>query len=410
MGAGKRAGRKPRPRRPAGRRRQAAVNTLRRAERELVGFAERLRSVRVLDPACGSGNFLYVSLKELLDLEKEVSTFAGELGMTPFFPGVNPEQLHGIETSPYAHELAQVAIWIGYLQWMIDNGFGTPAEPILGPMTNIVEMDAILARDEDGNAPRARLARGGRDRRQPAVPGRQTDPGGARRRVRGDLFALYSGTRPREADLVSYWFEKARDGDRGREGKRAGLLATNSIRGGANRRVLERIKETGDIFFAESDRPWVSNGAAVRVSMVGFDDGTETEKMLDGAPVEQINPDLTGALDLTSARPLHENSASPSWAINEGWPFDIPGDLARTDARRYRRIRTAGRTPMWCGPGPTVWTSRAVRANMWIIDFGTEMPLEDAALYEAAVRVCERTRKPMRETEQRKTTGRVVAT
>src|SRR5215213_6730469 len=61
------------------------------------------------------GDFLYVSLKELLDLEKEVSTFAGEIGLTPFFPGVNPEQLHGIETSPYAHELAQVAVWIGYL-------------------------------------------------------------------------------------------------------------------------------------------------------------------------------------------------------------------------------------------------------------------------------------------------------
>ena len=129
---------------------QKAVNTLRRAERELAGFAERLRRVRVLDPACGSGNFLYVSLKELLDLEKEVSAFAGEIGLTPFFPGVNPEQLHGIETSPYAHELAHVAIWIGYLQWMIDNGFGSPSEPILGPMTNIVEMDAVLAHDEDG--------------------------------------------------------------------------------------------------------------------------------------------------------------------------------------------------------------------------------------------------------------------
>jgi len=76
----------------------------------LVSFAERLRGVRVLDPACGSGNFLYVSLKEPLDLEKEVFTFAGTIGLTPFFPEVSPEQLFGLESSPYAHELAQVAV------------------------------------------------------------------------------------------------------------------------------------------------------------------------------------------------------------------------------------------------------------------------------------------------------------
>ena len=95
---------------------RTAANALHRAESLLLGFAEKLRGVRVLDPACGSGNFLYVSLKELLDLEKEVSTFAGTIGLTPFFPEVSPEQLYGIETSPYAHELAQVAVWIGYLQ------------------------------------------------------------------------------------------------------------------------------------------------------------------------------------------------------------------------------------------------------------------------------------------------------
>lgn len=125
-----------------------ASNASKRAEGLLRAFAERLRGVRVLDPACGSGNFLYVSLKELLDLEKEVSAYSGEVGLTPFFPGVSPEQLHGIETSPYAHELAQVAVWIGYLQWMHDNGFGARQEPILGPMTSILEMDALIERDE----------------------------------------------------------------------------------------------------------------------------------------------------------------------------------------------------------------------------------------------------------------------
>jgi hypothetical protein len=220
---------------------RTAVNTLRRAERELAQFAEQLRRVRVLDPACGSGNFLYVSLKELLDLDKEVYTFAGEIGLTQFFPGVNPEQLYGIETSPYAHELAQVAIWIGYLQWMIDNGFGSPGEPILGPMTNIVEMDAILARDDDGTLiepewPEADV-----------IVGNPPFLGGKRMRKElndayvDDLFALYRDWVAREADLVTYWFEKARAEIAAGRVKRAGLLATNSIRGGANRRVLVRI-------------------------------------------------------------------------------------------------------------------------------------------------------------------------
>jgi hypothetical protein len=233
---------------------QRAVNTLRKAERDLANFAERLRRVRVLDPACGSGNFLYVSLKELLDLEKEVSTFAGEIGLTPFFPGVNPEQLYGIETSPYAHELAQVAIWIGYLQWMIDNGFGSPVEPILGPMTNIVEMDAILDCDEDGTL------------REPEWPevevivGNPPFLGGKRLRAKlrdayvDDLFTLYRDRVPREADLVCYWFEKAREQVGQGKAGRVGLLATQAIRGGANRRILQRIKHSGDIFFAESDR------------------------------------------------------------------------------------------------------------------------------------------------------------
>ncbi len=221
---------------------QKAVNTLRRAERELADFAERLRGVRVLDPACGSGNFLYVSLKQLLDLDKEVSTFAGEIGLMPFFPGVNPEHLHGIETSPYAHELAQVTIWIGYLQWMIENGYGSPSEPILGPMTNIVEMDAILAHDEYGNPvepdwPEADV-----------IVGNPPFLGGKRLRAElhdayvDDLFALYRDRVPREADLVTYWFEKARKEIEGGRAKRAGLLATNSIRGVANRRVLARIR------------------------------------------------------------------------------------------------------------------------------------------------------------------------
>ena len=123
-------------------------------ERLIQGFAQKLATVRVLDPACGSGNFLYVALRLLLDLWKEVFMFAGEVGLSlpAPLPGFapSPEQLYGIEVNPYAHELAQATVWIGYIQWLHENGFGIPSEPILKPLDNIKQMDAILAYDADG--------------------------------------------------------------------------------------------------------------------------------------------------------------------------------------------------------------------------------------------------------------------
>ncbi|MGH2352544.1 MAG: DNA methyltransferase, partial [Chloroflexota bacterium] len=272
----------------------------------LTAFQEEVAGTRVLDPACGSGNFLYVALKRLLDLEKEVVTFGAANGVGNLFPRVGPEQLFGVEINAYAHELASVVVWIGYIQWLRDNGFGSPAEPILKPLANIQHMDAILA-GENGKLvepewPEADIIIGN----PPFLGGKLL------RRLLGDkyvddLFRVYDGRVPREADLVTYWFERARAHIESGRVKRAGLLATQGIRGGANRRVLERIKVTGDIFMAWSDRKWILDGAAVRISMVGFDDGEEQSRTLDGAPVEAINPNLTGALDLTTARRLREN-------------------------------------------------------------------------------------------------------
>jgi type II restriction/modification system DNA methylase subunit YeeA len=84
-------------------------------------FAVEIASTRVFDPACGSGNFLYVALKRLLDLEKEVSVFANTLGMSSFFVRCRPSQLHGIERNVYAHQVASVSVWIGFLQWQRAN-------------------------------------------------------------------------------------------------------------------------------------------------------------------------------------------------------------------------------------------------------------------------------------------------
>ncbi len=378
----------------------ARSRVLRQMEAKLFGFADKIRKLRVLDPACGSGNFLYVSLKELLDLEKEVSTFAGKVGLTPFFPEVSPEQLYGIETSPYAHELAQVVIWIGYLQWMVENGFGTRKEPILGPMTNILQIDAILEK-RDGEL------------REPEWPEADVIVGNppflGDRKMRAELGheyveqlrRLYEGRVPGGADLVTYWFERAREQISVGKARRAGLLATNSIRGGANRKVLASIKESGDIFFAESDRPWILEGAAVRVSMVGFDDGSEKDKILDGTPVATINADLTGDLDLTEARRLVENNGIAFYGTVKAGPFDLDATVAEA-------MLASGGNPNGRPNSDVVkpWANAADITrrprNMWVVDFGVDMPLEEAALYEEPFEYVLKHVKPVRDEVRRK--------
>jgi type II restriction/modification system DNA methylase subunit YeeA len=134
---------------------------------------------------------------------------------------------------------------------------------------------------------------------------------------------------PREADFVCYWFEKARALLEAGRVKRVGLLGTQSIRGGANRKVLERIKATGDIYMAWSDRQWILEGASVHVSFVAFDDGTETERQLDGHAVPAINPDLTAGIDLTVAKRLPENLNTAFMGDTKGGPFDIPAAKAK---------------------------------------------------------------------------------
>jgi type II restriction/modification system DNA methylase subunit YeeA len=117
----------------------------------LQGFQSELTDVTVLDPACGSGNFLYVALNKLLDLEKEVITYGASNGLSLMFPQVRPGQLFGLEINQYAQELTQVVIWIGYLQWMTANGFQPRRDPVLGDMDNIRLQDALLDRSDPAN-------------------------------------------------------------------------------------------------------------------------------------------------------------------------------------------------------------------------------------------------------------------
>ena len=145
------AGREPTPLTRDGRRRERLPAWERESEAAWRSFLERLRSVRVLDPACGSGNFLYVTLRLLKDLEYEAIRWGAQrLRITGEFPQVGPHNVLGIEINPYARELAGVSIWIGHIQWMLDHGLGLPRDPVLQPLENIELRDAILARDAEG--------------------------------------------------------------------------------------------------------------------------------------------------------------------------------------------------------------------------------------------------------------------
>jgi type II restriction/modification system DNA methylase subunit YeeA len=246
----------------------------------LFAFMERLSQVKVLDPACGSGNFLYVALNTLKDLEKEVLVYATGAGLTTPELGVTPAQLYGIEKNQFAAELAQVVVWIGYLQWKRTNGFWEIQEPILQTLNTIQCRDAILTVDLHGQPiepewPEAEVIVG-----NPPFLGASKFRRELGSAYTEQIWSLYEGRIPGSADLVTYWFERARAFIALKTVKRAGLLATQAIRRGSSRVVLERIKQTGDIFMAWSDRPWVLDGAAVRVSMIGFDGGEETGSVI----------------------------------------------------------------------------------------------------------------------------------
>ncbi len=115
------------------------------AENTLSAFLERLRRFTVLDPACGSGNFLYLALHALHDLEHRVQLEAEATGLQRAFPSVGPANVKGIELNAYAAELARVSVWIGEIQWMRRNGFPGSRNPILDPLETIECRDAILA-------------------------------------------------------------------------------------------------------------------------------------------------------------------------------------------------------------------------------------------------------------------------
>ena len=351
-------------------------------EKVFHAYLERIRSIRVLDPACGSGNFLYLALQALKDLEREAILWGSLTLQRPQeFPQVGPHAVHGIEVSIFAAELARVTIWIGEIQWMLRHGLGYRRDPILRPLDHIETRDALLDRSDPNHS---------READWPATEFIVGNPPflGAKLLRRGlgneyveDLFGVFGDRVPGMADLCAYWHEKARAMIATRRTKRAGLLATQGIRGGGSRRVLQRIKDTGDLFFARADDPWVLSGANVHISFVGQDDGSDKERTLDGRPVASINADLTTGLDLTAARRLRENRAVAFIADVKGGRFDVDDGTAEHLLRQPNPDGRSNRDVVrpWANGQDITGRPR----NRWIIDFGLNMPVGEAALYEA---------------------------
>ena len=297
----------------------------RRATDEPAGASSRPSStacarVRVLDPACGSRQ---LPVRRAPGAQGPRARghplgLARRCSCPMQFPQVGPQAVLGIEINPYAAELARVTIWIGEIQWMLRHGFGYAPRP-----------DPAAARQH--RDPR-RAPRPGRTRSTPRRPtGRRPSSSSATRRSwaasccgasLGDdyvdaLFArLRRPTSRAMADFVAYWHEKARAMVEAGRAKRVGLLATQGIRGGANRRVLERIKETRRhlprlvrraLGPRRRHRPHQLRRLRRRLARPS---GCST-----AGRSPAINANLTAGVDLTQRRPpAGERWASPSWA------------------------------------------------------------------------------------------------
>lgn len=313
---------------------QHALNTAETAEEQaaarlkardtLQAFLGHLQAQSVLDPACGTGNFLYVAMELIKRLEAEVLATLDDLDGTPPLTDVGPQQFLGLEVNPRAARVAELVLWIGYLQlYARAHGGAGPAEPILKAYGNIRNRDAVLAwratKPHLSNEGRPVTRWDGQSTITDPVTGREIpDPearvqdtvyegvskpiwpttefivgnppfigAGPMREALGDgyveaLRSTYKGSKrepgvPDSADFVMYWWHKAVTQMASHQKvRRFGFVTTNSVKQTFNRRVIEEQLNASvqaarplSLVYAVPDHPWVdeANGAAVRIAM-----------------------------------------------------------------------------------------------------------------------------------------------
>ena len=350
---------------------QAAAGTLAEegkgdaAIKELLRFHHRLCNVRVLDPACGSGNFLYVTLEHLKRLEGEVLNALDELGHrqtglaldgeradATAGETVDPHNLLGIELNPRAAAIAEVVLWIGYLQWHFrTRGNVKPPQPVIRDFRNIENRDAVLAYDRvefvtdehgvpvtrwDGETMKVSPVTGEKipdeSARKPVeryvnprkaewpeadfVVGNPPFIGSKRmREVLGDGYvdALQHAWEevPQATDFVMRWWHHAALLARRGAIQRFGFITTNSLRQAYVRRAVEPHltgKDPLSLVFAIPDHPWVDtvDGANVRIAMTAGESGLRTGRLLtvvdERTAAEESNDDLVIAMTTQRGR------------------------------------------------------------------------------------------------------------
>ncbi|MGO7636717.1 class I SAM-dependent DNA methyltransferase [Rhizobium leguminosarum] len=315
-------------------------------------FHEKLCDIRVLDPACGTGNFLYVSLELMKRLEGEVLEAINDLGGQEALAyeshTVDPHQFLGIEINPRAAAIAELVLWIGHLQWHFRNSGIAPSEPILKAFHNIENRDAVLTWD---GYPLPQVVDGKEaypNARRPAWPKADyivgnppfLGKGEPMRDAMGDakLKALWRAHKHvnESADFVMYWWDSAADILLRAKSplKRFGFVTTNSISQMFNRRVMERYlnsKKSISIVMAIPDHPWTKvtrDAAAVRIAMtvaqagkrdgvlmeVTAEEGVETDSpiILFNELNGRVNSDLSVGVDLTQTEKLTSNAGLSS--------------------------------------------------------------------------------------------------
>lgn len=397
---------------------------------EVRAFHTHLCSLRILDPACGSGNFLYVTLEHLKRLEGEVLNTLAGLGdaqgsLEMEGVSVNPQQFLGLEVNPRAAAIAEMVLWIGYLQWHFRvHGNVSPAEPILRDFHNIENRDAVLAYDgvetvldEAGN-PVTRWD--GRTFKTHPVTGKEVPDETAQvpvlrylnpckaewptadyiignppfignkrmRAVLGDGYVDALRTAwaevPESADFVMYWWHKAAEITRENKAHRFGLITTNSIRQVFNQKILQQHLEAStplSLVFAVPDHPWVdsTDGAAVRIAMTVGEYGdasgvvqnviSEQEAQSDGMAVTlnkiegKIYPNLKVGSNIAAAKALQSNLQT-NWQGCKlvGDGFKVSPDF----------VEENGWLPKYANILRRYWTGSDVTktlAEKWVIDF-----------------------------------------
>ena len=362
---------------------QATKERIRKAETEFQKFLTKLRDFRVLDPACGSGNFLYIALRTLKDIEHRANLDAEVLGLNrQMILSTSPDNVLGIEISPYAAELARVTIWIGEIQWMLKNGYDLNRNPVLRKLDQIECKDALVYKGKKTKWPKADVIIG-----NPPFIGGKKMKGKLGDDYVDNLRRIYKIDLPAFSDFVCFWFAIANNQLKNKVTNKVGFVSTNSIRHGTNRTVLDYAANHFKIYKAWSDEEWVNDGADVRVSIICYCNDFESDLLqtLNDNVVSGINSDLTPKseifeTDIVKSKRLKNNEGVSFIGTQKSGSFDIDGELAR----KWLTMPNPNGKPN--SDVVKIWTNgRAITGrdpDKWIIYFNPSLSEDDASLYE----------------------------